>query len=446
MFQYFMKVDLLRKQLRKVYSSLFLILVISFSSNVFGQTATEDFDPTGDVFGGGFSGTGWVNSSWVRSGGNGNTDDVQATNSGDGDDNIGGNLLQLKDNDAGAYRTIDLSTATSATLTFDYDYDNAMDGGETLLIQIDPENDGTYVTLQTITATTNSPNPEVNVSISIPSANLGGANTRIQFITGLANGNANNEDWWIDNVEVSVVAPDQPPVVTATGNEDLCPGPGNSQNIATSVSITDPDDTTTDAVYIQVSSGYVDGEDLLTLTSPGSHPSITATFDAVQGELSLLGPATFAEFEAAILDVEYSNSSISASGTRQFSITPGTANYLPPTDHYYEFVSAPGITWTAANTAANARSYFGLQGYLATLTTQAEADFSGAQATGVGWIGGSALMFEFILSPCIEWYSKFAGLNLTAPEIQTGPLLAIVTSMLGVAGMRSFEKAKGLTK
>jgi|TARA_R110002012_G_scaffold138978_1_gene295955 hypothetical protein len=64
----------------------------------------------------------------------------------------------------------------------------------------------------------------------------------------------------------------------------------------------------------------------------------------------------------------------------------------------------------------------------------------------IGWVGGFALLFEFILSPSIEWYSKFAGLNLTAPDIQTGPLLAIVTSMLGVAGMRSFEKAKGLTK
>ena len=64
----------------------------------------------------------------------------------------------------------------------------------------------------------------------------------------------------------------------------------------------------------------------------------------------------------------------------------------------------------------------------------------------IGWTGAFALMFEFILSPCIEWYSKFAGLNLTAPEIQTGPLLAIVTSMLGVAGLRSFEKSKGLTK
>ena len=64
----------------------------------------------------------------------------------------------------------------------------------------------------------------------------------------------------------------------------------------------------------------------------------------------------------------------------------------------------------------------------------------------IGWCGGFALAFEFILSPGIEWYSKFAGLNLLAPEIQTGPLLAIVTSMLGVAGLRSFEKSKGLTK
>ena len=64
----------------------------------------------------------------------------------------------------------------------------------------------------------------------------------------------------------------------------------------------------------------------------------------------------------------------------------------------------------------------------------------------IGWCGAGALFFECILSPCIEWYAKFSGLDLTAPEIQTGPLLAIVTSMLGVSGLRTFEKAKGLTQ
>jgi len=60
--------------------------------------------------------------------------------------------------------------------------------------------------------------------------------------------------------------------------------------------------------------------------------------------------------------------------------------------------------------------------------------------------GSHKSIFEFIVSPGIEWYAKFSGLDITAPEIQTGPLLAIVTSMLGVAGLRSFEKTKGLTK
>ena len=64
----------------------------------------------------------------------------------------------------------------------------------------------------------------------------------------------------------------------------------------------------------------------------------------------------------------------------------------------------------------------------------------------IGWTGAFALIFEFIVSPGIEWYAKFSGLDITAPDIQTGPLLAIVTSMLGVAGLRSFEKTKGLTK
>jgi hypothetical protein len=64
----------------------------------------------------------------------------------------------------------------------------------------------------------------------------------------------------------------------------------------------------------------------------------------------------------------------------------------------------------------------------------------------IGWCGALALFFAFILSPCIEWYAKFSGMDIVPPAIETGPLLAIVTSMLGVAGMRSFEKVKGIAK
>lgn len=177
----------------------------------------------------------------------------------------------------------------------------------------------------------------------------------------------------------------QPPTVTATGYQSYCTG--TSKSIVETISITDPDDTTTSAVYIQISNGYVNGEDLLTLS--GTHPNITTSWDPIEGELSLIGPTTYTEFEAAILATQYSSSSTSPSGIRQYSITVGEPNYLPETQHYYEFVSDPGISWTDARDAAALRTYFGLQGYLVTLTSQDEADFAGQQASGFGWIGAS---------------------------------------------------------
>ena len=54
------------------------------------------------------------------------------------------------------------------------------------------------------------------------------------------------------------------PVLTATGNQAYCP---KSQiNIVTDFNITDPDDTGIDALYIQISTGYEIGNDLLILS------------------------------------------------------------------------------------------------------------------------------------------------------------------------------------
>ncbi len=105
-------------------------------------------------------------------------------------------------------------------------------------------------------------------------------------------------------------ASSDPPVVTAVGDQVYCPA--SSIPIVESISITDTDDTSTNAVYIQVSTGYVNGEDLLTLT--GSHPNITASWDVTEGKLSLIGPALYTEFETAIAAVEYSSSAIVPSG------------------------------------------------------------------------------------------------------------------------------------
>ena len=181
------------------------------------------------------------------------------------------------------------------------------------------------------------------------------------------------------------------PVLTATGNQTYCPL--TSVNIATSITITDPDDTSTDAIYIQVSSGYSNGQDQLSLNNALLHPTITSSWNASEGKLTLKSPigipVTYTDFENAIKDVQFSNSSPSPTGTRNFSISIGQANYLPRNGHYYEYVANLGITWTNAKAAADIRTYYGLKGYLATLTAADEAQLAGKQAPGAGWIGGT---------------------------------------------------------
>jgi N-acetylneuraminic acid mutarotase len=61
----------------------------------------------------------------------------------------------------------------------------------------------------------------------------------------------------------------------------------------------------------------------------------------------------------------------------------------PATGHYYELVSANGICWDAARTAAAARSYAGMQGYLATITSAAETNAVKGRNPGQFWFGAA---------------------------------------------------------
>jgi len=310
--------------------------------------------------------TGWVES------GSGET-----TNPNAGRIQVRSNELRFRNMDnAIITRTLDLSTFVTATLTLDY---NRTSGNESIAVQL--FDGASYSTIATLSG---SGSLSYDLNANQISSNSG---IRFRSATGVWGG---SETVFIDDVVFTVTYPDQSPLVVGSGNQVYCPG--TSVPIAQSITITDPDDTSTTAVYIQISGGYVNGEDLLTLT--GSHPSITSTWDIIQGELTLQGPATYAEFEDAVLATEFSSSAVVPTGTRQFSITVGEANFLPSTGHYYEFISNPGISWTDAQIAADNRTYFGLQGYLVTLTSQEEADFSGSQAQGVGWIGANDAAVE----------------------------------------------------
>jgi len=188
-----------------------------------------------------------------------------------------------------------------------------------------------------------------------------------------------------------------PPSITADGNQIYCAQ--THLKIAKNVLIThDPSETGTDAVYIQISSGYVKGQDFLDLSNAftTSNSTIVGTFDSTEGKLRLYSPTgntiPYTDFETAIEEVEFYNWSSSSSGSRVFSISTGDIgqlSYLPRNGHYYQYVADSGINWTLARDKAAAKNYYGLHGYLATLTADDEAQLAGAQAAGTGWIGGS---------------------------------------------------------
>ena len=64
----------------------------------------------------------------------------------------------------------------------------------------------------------------------------------------------------------------------------------------------------------------------------------------------------------------------------------------------------------------------------------------------IGWISASALAFNFILAPCLEWYIAFAKLDIVLPTISLNELYPIILGMLGLGFARSYEKKNDLTK
>jgi len=65
----------------------------------------------------------------------------------------------------------------------------------------------------------------------------------------------------------------------------------------------------------------------------------------------------------------------------------------------------------------------------------------------IGWVCGIALAWHFVLSPVIIFMAAWFNIVLpTLPQFDMGSLMTVLMGMLGLGGLRSFEKAKGLTK
>ena len=73
--------------------------------------------------------------------------------------------------------------------------------------------------------------------------------------------------------------------------------------------------------------------------------------------------------------------------------------------------------------------------------------FNGGWRPAVGWVCAIAFAYHFIVIDLIIFGASFAGAELPElPEFDMGTLLTVLGGMLGIGGLRTYEKQKGLTK
>jgi FG-GAP-like repeat/Lectin C-type domain len=128
------------------------------------------------------------------------------------------------------------------------------------------------------------------------------------------------------------------------------------------------------------------------LSTIGTLPAgITASFNSSTGVLTLNGAASVVDYQTALRQVAYSNSNPTPTTTpSNIQFTIGDL-VVGSNGHYYKYVSSQ-IDWnTARDAAANpANQYYGLTGYLATITSSDEQNLvQTVKGNNFAWIGGS---------------------------------------------------------
>ncbi len=137
---------------------------------------------------------------------------------------------------------------------------------------------------------------------------------------------------------------------------------------------------------VTISGNFKTGDALsYTGTLPGT---FTGTFNSTTGVLSFATTtaSSITDWQNLFRTVKFqSTSNIVGDRTITFSV----GNQVAFTNgHFYEYVSS-GTTWDNAKTAAEAKTYLGLQGYLATISSSLENEFIRQKMNADAWTGAS---------------------------------------------------------
>ncbi|GMQ53974.1 DUF4347 domain-containing protein, partial [Halopseudomonas aestusnigri] len=153
-----------------------------------------------------------------------------------------------------------------------------------------------------------------------------------------------------------------------------------------------------DNVTVRISSNHgnltLDNPGSVSVSQSGGHTLVfSGAIGDVQAALNSLRYAGDADyFGSDQLTIEASDDS--GTSWQPYRVDEQGLFYNPANGHYYEYVSAPGMTWADAKAAAESRELFGLKGYLATVTSAEENAFITPKLGGDGWMGASDAAIE----------------------------------------------------
>ena len=181
----------------------------------------------------------------------------------------------------------------------------------------------------------------------------------------------------INSVPPQIVNPDQETIHYCSDSVAVAP-----RIFIQNIQIDEP----TEGMKISIAN-YRRGEDLLVYNKVSDFQYNWVDY---YGYLEIKGEGTKEDYEQAIENVFYKNiANVPTLGIRSLSISLLDADYLPETQHFYRYISALDIKWTEARDSAANMNYYGLKGYLATITSRTENDFIWTKIDGIGWIGAT---------------------------------------------------------
>ncbi len=64
----------------------------------------------------------------------------------------------------------------------------------------------------------------------------------------------------------------------------------------------------------------------------------------------------------------------------------------------------------------------------------------------IGWVCAAGLAWAFVVAPVASWALLVLGVKAELPAIEFDHLFELVLAMLGIGGLRTFEKLRGVAR